>query len=209
MYIPRSFVTNDPEKLHALIRDFNFAILITHTDRAYITHLPFLLDTTKGEHGTLIAHMARANPHWKALGPETESIVLFQGPHCYVSPSWYENQETVPTWNYAAAHVYGNATAVEDAGRLREFTERLIDYHEAPLGRPWDVSKSAPVMDGLLNGIVGVEMEISRIEGKFKFNQNHSTADQRGVIAALEESEGCMESDVARIMRENLGNPRR
>jgi transcriptional regulator len=128
------------------------------------------------------------------------------GPHAYISPSWYREQETVPTWNYAVVHASGAPQLVEDDARLRAMVMRLVENHEAPLGHPWDVRGAESVIDAELAGIVGFEIPIDRLEGKFKLNQNRSREDQEGVVTALEKSSDPVEREVARMMRENLRN---
>lgn len=168
------------------------------------THLPFQVDPDKGKYGTLVSHMARANPHWKTIANPTESLVVFQGPHCYISPAWYEEQVTVPTWNYAAVHTYGTVEFFEDPLKLRCLLEKLVHKYESRRGGLWPISKAAPVMDTYLKAVVGIEIPIDRIEGKFKFNQNLSVEDQAGVVEVLKNSNDSMEASVATIMANNL-----
>src|SRR5262245_9775346 len=138
MYIPNSFREDDQGELYALIRQYNFAILVTQHDGApFATHAPFLLDAERGPHGTLLAHLARANPQWRDFDGEQEALVIFQGPHAYISPSWYEVAPSVPTWNYAAVHAYGRPRIVDDHARLYRFLEALVDTHESAFARPW------------------------------------------------------------------------
>jgi transcriptional regulator len=209
MYNPRSYRNENPGELFALIRRYNFATLFTHRGgESFATHLPFMVDAERGARGTLIAHMAKANPHWRAFAGAPPSLVVFMGPHAYISPAWYEEQETVPTWNYAVVHAGGTPRLVDEEA-LRAMVLRLVDTHEAPLGRPWDLRKAESVMDVELKAIVGFEIPIDRLEGKFKLNQNRSRADQEGVVRALEASADPSEREVARMMRENLRNPSR
>jgi transcriptional regulator len=205
MYTPRSYRNEKLEELFALIRRYNFAPLFTQrAGESFVTHLPFLVDPSRGVNGTLVAHMARANPHWKAFEGAAPSVAVFMGPHAYISPAWYREQKTVPTWNYAVVHVTGTPRIVEDTSQLRAMVMRLVKNHEGPLGNPWDVRKTESVMDVELGGIVGFEIPIDRIEGKFKLNQNRSREDQEGVVAALEASVDASEREIARLMRENL-----
>jgi transcriptional regulator len=207
MYNPRSYRNEDRDELFALIRGYNFATLFTHKGgESFATHLPFMIDAERGVHGTLIAHMARANPHWRAFEGAPPSLVVFVGPHAYISPAWYEEQDTVPTWNYAVAHATGTPRLVTGETELRAMVMRLVDTHEAPLGRPWDVSRAESVIDRELKAIVGFEIPIDRLEGKFKMNQNRSRADQEGVVRALEASGDPAEREIARRMRESLRN---
>jgi transcriptional regulator len=205
MYTPRSFRVEDLEKLHAFIRQFSFGLVFSQADGVPVaTHLPWMVDAKRGEHGTLVAHMARANPQWKSWTPQTELLIVFQGPHGYISPAWYKEDVTVPTWNYSAVHAYGKPKLITGLGELRSMVEALIDVHERPLNYPWDSSKKESVMEVELKGIIGFEIPIDRIEGKWKFNQNRIREDQEGVVRALEKSPHAEYRAVADIMRENL-----
>lgn len=206
MYIPRSHREEDTSLLHDLVRRYNFATLFSWTHEGpAATHVPFELEADRGgPYGTLLAHVARANPHWRSLDGEREVLVAFVGPHAYISPSWYVDPVTVPTWNYAAVHVYGVPRLIHDTARLREHVLRLSRLHEAHLSPPWDPINAEPVLAANLKAIVGIEIPITRIEGKFKFNQNRSREDQAGVAAALERSADPLARAVAEIMRRNL-----
>ncbi|HEU4929892.1 MAG TPA: FMN-binding negative transcriptional regulator [Candidatus Krumholzibacteria bacterium] len=205
VYNPRSYRNENLPELHAFMQRYNFAALFTHKDgRSFSTHLPFMIDPDRGANGTLIAHMARANPHWRAFEGAAPSLVVFMGPHAYISPAWYHDQETVPTWNYTLVHAEGRPRLVEDREHLRAMVMRLVALHESPLGHPWDVAKAEAVMEAELAGIVGFEIPIDRIEGKFKLNQNRSADDRWGVVRALEGSSHPDEREIARLMREQL-----
>jgi transcriptional regulator len=207
MYNPRSYRNENRDELFALIRRYNFATLFTHrAGESFVTHIPFMVDAERGENGTLVSHMARANPHWKAFDGAAPSMVVFMGPHAYISPAWYRQQETVPTWNYAVVHVTGTPTLITDPAALRRIVLELLDHHEGVLGHPWDKRKAA--VDEELPGIVGFEIPIDRLEGKFKLNQNRSREDQEGVVAVLEKSSDATEREVARLMRDNLERER-
>ena len=180
MYIPEAFREQDPEALRALIRGNSFGVLVTQADDGPIaSHLPFLLDAERGEHGVLVAHVARANPHWRCLA-DRESLAIFQGPHAYVSPRWYTTPMAVPTWNYAAVHAYGTARLLEDPAEVMDALERLVRQHD-----PSWVMPEGDFIRKLASGIVAFELPIARLEGKFKLSQNRSEADRRGVAAAL------------------------
>jgi transcriptional regulator len=205
MYVPKAFEESDLNKLHNLILNNNFGILFNQTeDGPFATHLPFMIDAARGEFGTLIAHFAKANSHWQLFDSSQEVLVVFQGPHSYISPSWYENKVTVPTWNYAVTHVYGIPEITHDKEKKRAMVAQLVHYHEADRENPWDIESAEPVMDAELDHIVGFEIPISRIEGKYKFNQNRTLADQTGVAEALQDSVHENESQVASIMNENI-----
>lgn len=203
MYTPRSYRNDNPDELIALMRRYNFATLFTHrAGESFVTHLPFMVDPGRGERGTLVSHMARANPHWKAFEGAPPSVVVFMGPHAYISPAWYRDQETVPTWNYAVVHATGTPRLVMDGPGMRRIVTDLVENHEAPLGHPWDTSQAT--VDDELPGIVGFEIPIDRLEGKFKMNQNRSREDQESVVRALEGSSDATEREIARWMRDNL-----
>jgi transcriptional regulator len=208
MYIPRSFRDDDAGRLHDFIRHYNFGTLFSQTtDGPLGTHLPFLLDAGRGDFGTLIAHVARANPHWRSLDTESDVLVTFLGPHAYISPAWYTDPVTVPTWNYAAVHATGPATTFVEPARLRDHVLRLVQEHEGYIDPPWDAAHAEPILESQLGAIVGIEIRIRRLEGKFKFNQNRSRADQEGVVAALSASPDSRLRDVAGIMQANLQEP--
>ena len=210
VYNPRSFRKESISELHDFVRRYNFAALFTHQNGAsFATYLPFMIDPGRGPFGTLVAHMARANPHWRAFEGAPPSLVVFTGPHAYISPAWYEEQATVPTWNYTLVHASGHVRLVEDVARLREMVMRLVALHETPLGNPWDVRKAESVIDSELKAIVGFEIPVDRLEGKFKLNQNRSVKDRESVIRALEKSPHPDEREVARLMREQIRGPER
>ncbi len=182
MFIPGPFEVTDRETLFDLIEAFPFAILVaTHEDRPFASHIPFTLDR---RNGVLVAHVARANPQGGLCDGSQEMLAVFQGPHGYVSPNWYRPGNAVPTWNYAAVHVYGTPVAVDDPEAIRRHQEALIEAFEGPDGWRMD-SQPARYIDGMLRGIVAFEMRIDRIEGKFKLSQNRSEEDRRQVADAL------------------------
>lgn len=208
MFLPAPFKEDDLNTLHELIRNYNFAVLFSQTNGIpYATHLPFMLDPARGKYGTLIAHMARANPHWKTLNENTEVLVVFQGPHAYISTSWYASEELVPTWNYAAVHAYGTPRLIHEPEALLPIVEELLNYHETPISGEQDLTPHTDVLLPQLKAIVGFEILIERIEGKFKFNQNRSIEDQQGVVDALKNNEDPLIREVSRIMQNNLQKP--
>lgn len=200
MYLPLMFEENDTRRMHALIAEYPFATWITlGSNELLVNHLPFVLDTSRGEHGVLMGHVARANPVWREYSRAQPSIVAFQGPHAYVSPSWYaskaEHGKVVPTWNYAVVHVHGIPRVVEGRQEFLALLERLTDANEASLPSQWKVSDApADFIDKTLNAIVGIEIEIQRIEGKWKMSQNRNNADREGVIAGLQARDASSET---------------
>ncbi len=202
MYIPNSFREADPALLHDVMRRYNFAVLVTqHEGVPFATHLPFLLDTARGPHGTLLAHMARANPQWRDFADQREALVIFQGAHAYISPAWYETMPSVPTWNYAVVHAYGVPRVIEEPDRLYTMLESLVDTHEAARTPPWRMELPADYMDRMMRAIVGFEIEITRLEGKLKLSQNRSEDDRRQVMLELAESDDALSVAVAEMMR--------
>lgn len=192
MYIPASFAEQDRETLYAFIRQHAFGALVTVENGVPVaSHIPFLLDAERGEHGTLVGHLARANPQWRAFAGE--ALVIFAGPHGYVSPRWYAGGPNVPTWNYAVVHAYGAPRIVEEAGALRRVLARLIEVYEAGRPQPWCIDEVPPeLLDKLLGAIVAFEIPVSRLEGKFKLNQNKTAADRAGVVAALSQENAAL-----------------
>jgi transcriptional regulator len=214
MYTPEAFIVDDLSILHADMQQPTLATLITITSNGLVaTHLPILLDSDLGPFGTILGHVSRANLQWQQADPAAEALLIFTGPDTYVSPTWYPaKQETgrvVPTWNYAAIHAYGKLTFFHDTDRLRDIVTRLTNLHEATFPQPWKVSDApAAFIDGQLKAIVGFEMPLLRIEGKRKFNQNRSAADQSGVVQGLRALDDPAKSAVADFM-ETLSKQKR
>lgn len=205
MFTPRTFREEDTSVLHDLMQRYSFATLATWSEEGpAITHVPFMLDRTRGPNGTLITHLARANPHWRKLDGEREALVIFMGPHAYISPAWYANQVTVPTWNYAAVHAHGVPQIVRDPEVLRSQVLRLTDIYEAYVDPPWNRQQMESILPTELQAIVGIEIPILRLVGKYKFSQNRPLEDRVGVIGALEQAPDPMARDVAAIMRDHL-----
>ena len=201
MYLPKSFQIEDLAELHGFMRAYNFASLVTqHQGAPFASHLPFLLDAERGPHGTLLAHMARANPQWRDFANTGEVLVIFQGPHAYISPSWYETHPSVPTWNYAVVHASGVPRIVDEHATLRRMLERLVDTHEAGFAQPWRMDLPPDYLDKMMRAVVGFEIEITRLEGKLKLSQNRSEEDRQQVAQALGQSEHPLDHDVAELM---------
>jgi len=198
MYIPEWFREDDAATLQAFIRAHSFGALVTRGDDApFATHLPFLFDAGRSEYGMLQAHMARANPQWRAFASEQEALVIFQGPHAYISPSWYEAALSVPTWNYAVVHAYGIPRIIEDSQLLYKQLKTLIETYEARFEQPWTFELPQDYIEKMMRGVVGFTLEITRLEGKFKMSQNRTPAEREKVIAALQDEH----KDMAEIMK--------
>ena len=204
MYVPAHFEVTDREKLFAVVRQFSFATVVTQmTGEPFASHLPILLDESDPERPRLIGHLARANAQWKHFGA-TNVLVIFEGPHGYISPAWYETKNAVPTWNYVAVHAYGQATLIGDPNTLQTLVDRTVDYYESGRKQPWKADLPDDFREGLLKAIVGFEIPIERIEGKFKLSQNRPQADLDGSIAGLRASQSADERELADWMeREN------
>lgn len=187
MYIPEAFKVVDAKRLHTVIERHSFATLVTTPDGVpFASHLPLLFDATRGAHGTLIGHMARANPQWQHFRDGREALAIFQGPHGYISPTWYATAPAVPTWNYVAIHAYGIPRLVTDEGELAGRLDELIQKYESALPIPWSGELPAEFKAKLLQAIVGFEIPVTRIEGKFKLGQNRAAADVAKVCSALQ-----------------------
>jgi transcriptional regulator len=195
MYVPKHFSEDDVERLATLIGENGFGAMVTISEgRPFASHIPFIYDRGRN---ALLGHVARANPQWRHFSGGAEVMVLFQGPHAYISPSWYLSPG-VPTWNYAVAHVYGRAQALEDPSRIRAIVEALTDKHEHDNKPPW----AATYDPRMLNAIVGIEVAINEIQGKFKLSQNRSAADRTAVIAKLQASGAGADLALAKLMAE-------
>ena len=196
MYVPDAFRVDDPAVLHAFMRQYSFATLVTAGDPPVATHLPLMLNDAPAPHGSLLGHVARANVQWQTL-TTSRVLAVFSGPHAYVSPTAYGADFAVPTWNYAAVHATGTVRLLE-RDELRAGLDGLVERHE---GSGWTMDWDDARADGMLAAIVGFELVIDRLEGKFKLNQNRPAADREGVIAALQASPHEWERAVADLMR--------
>ena len=203
VYLPPAFTETRDEVLLAHIERHDFGLLVTHGTAGLITsQIPFLAERRDGIF-YLQAHIARANPQGADLDGAGEALAIFPGPHAYISPSWYEAGPAVPTWNYAAVHAYGPARRIDDPVWLCELVRRLSERHESREPAPWDMQAlPEPYVQSMLNGIVGIEIAVSRLEGKFKLSQNRPAADRPRIIAALERRDDPDSQAVARLMRE-------
>ncbi|MHC2086960.1 FMN-binding negative transcriptional regulator [Methylobacterium sp. CM6244] len=196
MYEPPHFRSDDLEAHAALIRACPLGLLVSAGAGGLIANpVPFLLDREAGEAGTLRAHLARANPHWRDLDGLAECLVVFQGPDRYVTPSWYatkrETGKVVPTWNYATVQARGRPRVIEDEAWLRRQIDDLTRMREAGRAAPWSVADAPPAFTAAqIRGIVGIEIPIARLTGKWKVSQNRSEADRAGVAAGLRRDAG-------------------
>jgi transcriptional regulator len=201
VYLPKHFEQTRIEALHALIRAYPFATLVARdADDIVANHLPFEI-VGNALHG----HVARGNELARLDGAEV--LAIFRGPDGYISPNWYpskhETGREVPTWNYAVVHVHGRLRVIDDAIWLRALLEQLTDHHEASQPQPWHVADAPADHTGnLLRAIVGLQLDIERIEGKFKLSQNHPAANRAGVIAGLRQRDGDGDAELADLMQQ-------
>lgn len=187
-YLPSHFEERDLSTLWALIDAHSLATWATTQDGELVVHhVPFRLDRTRGEFGTLVGHVARANPVWRTPQP---SLLVFGGPQAYVSPGWYPSKQVhgkvVPTWNYAVVHARGTPVVLEDAASVLRIVSALTDTHEAAQAHPWQVGDAPPdYVEQMLRAIVGIEIPITQLVGKWKVSQNRSAEDRAGVASGL------------------------
>jgi transcriptional regulator len=201
MYIPSSFRVEDAAKIAAFMRRHSFATLITDDGGApFASHLPMLHRPEGGSHGSLISHMARANPQWQHFVSGREALVVFHGPHSYISPSWYQTEVAVPTWNYAVVHAYGIPKTFSDHERVVSLLRETVATFESAFERPWPGTLPDDYRDKLVQSIVAFDIPITRIEGKFKLGQNRPAADTQGVFDALSRSADADSRALAQMM---------
>ncbi len=193
MYTPTHFSESRVEVMHDLIRAHSLATLVTITANGLTAnHIPLLLSEDPAPYGTLQGHVARANPIWRETVSGREVLAIFQGANAYITPSWYptkqETGKVVPTWNYSVVHAYGTLSVIDDTEWIRSQVERLTAHRESDRAQPWAVS-DAPreYTEKLLTALVGIEIVITRLEGKWKWSQNQSEANQTGVVRGLRE----------------------
>ena len=203
MYVPRHFAQEDVAAAHDLIAANVFATLVTEVSgRLDATHVPVVLDRERGERGTLRFHLARANPTSDALERNDEILMVFVGPHTYISPDWYAAENLVPTWNYAVVHAYGVARRMDDA-ELRQLLDNLSASQENRLPKvAWTTGKMPQALvEKMCKAIVGFELPITELQAKWKLNQNRGADDRIGVVEALEKLGGEANTAVASNMR--------
>jgi transcriptional regulator len=191
-YPSSSFRESRIAALHTAIREIAFGTLITHADGDFaVSHLPFELDAQPAPNGLLLGHIARYNPQWRGIGEiGVPALAIFQGPHAYVSPSWYpgkrEDPRQVPTWDYLAVHASGTLRVFHDEERLYELLRRLVEHNEASRPEPWKITDAPEdYLREQMRYIVGLELRIGKLEGRYKLSQNRDAADQEGARAGL------------------------
>jgi transcriptional regulator len=207
VYLPRHFAETDTEAMHRLIRAFPLGTLITLGDDGLAAnHVPFVLDARAGGHGRLLGHVARNNAVWHDHDPNRDALVVFQSVAAYISPNWYatkrETHEVVPTWNYAVVHVYGRIVVHDDVKWVRGQAGMLTKQQEASQPTPWKMADAPPAYTAAnLEQIVGIEIPIARLVGKFKASQNRRDADRVGAIAGLGETGDPGDAAMAELMK--------
>ncbi len=212
MYLPSYHAQKETAALCALIEAHPLGAWVCQTSTGLVAnHIPFLLDRSLGRSGTLLGHVARANPVWKQLAGDVPSVVLFQGPQSYITPRWYpsksEHGKVVPTWNYAVAHVRGVARAVQDRTWLLDMLTRLTAANEASVDVPWKVSDApAEFIERLMGAIVGIEITIDHIEGKLKASQDEELPDRLATVAGLSAQGSDNARAVAALVQQAMGS---
>jgi transcriptional regulator len=206
LYNPRWFKEDRIDVLQAEITKIGFGTLVTSTPSGILaSHIPMMLDPARGERGTLLGHVARGNAQWRETQTGTEALAIFLGPDAYITPRWYqtkkEDGKVVPTWNYIAIHARGPIAFFEDSTHTKEVVTRLTDHHESAADEPWKVSDApGDYIEAQLRTIVGFEIPISKIEGKWKMNQNRTADDRAGVVAGLDERASLHDLEVSAEM---------
>lgn len=202
MYIPPYYREQDSDKLISFMQAHNFANLVSCANNVpTATHLPFVIEKRE-EKLFLVSHMAKANPQWQGFG-NSELLVIFQGPHAYISPSHYEKQQNVPTWNYIAVHAYGKAKLIEDPKDVWNLMERTIHNFEEKFFEQWK-SLSSEYVNGMLKAIVAFEIEVIRMDGKYKLSQNKTKTEQQNIISSFERSEDSAQKEIAEEMKKKM-----
>ncbi|MEK4426051.1 FMN-binding negative transcriptional regulator [Solibacillus sp. FSL K6-1523] len=201
MYIPKYFEINDQDVIYDFIESYGFATLFSqHKGEPYATHLPLLLNK---DENALYGHFARPNGQWKDAENQ-QVLVVIQGPHCYISPSWYETSKAVPTWNYVAIHLYGEMEIIEDPKVIFDSLNDSVNKYESP-NSPYKLSEIDPsFIEGMSKGIVAFKINITKIEAKAKLSQNHSVERQKLVIEQLERTSDQDNLQIAALMKKNL-----
>lgn len=206
MYVPRHFSIEDRQRLIGFMRANSFALLTTVAGgEPFVSHLPLLYCEDGGPHGRLVGHMARANPQWRHFSAEHQALVVFWGPHAYISPAWYDTPNQVPTWNYQTVHAYGMPRIVADQAEVLATLRQLVDTYEGGFGTPWRMETLPPgLAEGMTRGIVAFEIVIERLEGKAKLSQNKSVKDREQAAARLEALGGEDNKRTAALMRDTI-----
>jgi transcriptional regulator len=209
MYIPKHHEELDLAVLHSLIKAHPLGAWVIQSEgELVVNHIPLLLDARRGKHGTLVGHVARANPAWKSFSTTCNSVVIFQGAESYITPSWYpskhEHGKVVPTWNYAVVHAHGMPRAIGDRDWLLEHLTQLTHEHESKQALPWKLSDAPQdFIRRMMQAIVGIEIPIDKLVGKWKVDQDSADADKLGVVAGLMGRGDSPSKEMAALVRRN------
>ncbi len=212
MYMPSHFEETRVEVLHQLIREHSLAVLVTlGSEGLNANHIPFEIEPAPAPFGTLRGHVARDNPVWRDFSKDVQALLVFQGPKAYITPSWYptkrETGKVVPTYNYIVVHAYGPLRVVEDRAWLRGLVERLTNRHEAARPQPWKITDApGDYIEKMLGAIVGIEVPVAKLLGKWKASQNRPPADRDGVVRGLSEINDADAATMARLVRESANS---
>ncbi|MER1985317.1 MAG: FMN-binding negative transcriptional regulator [Solibacillus sp.] len=204
MYIPKVFEMKDPQEIYRFVKQNSFGTLVSTVEgKLFATHIPILMEQREGGSFILKSHVAKANPQWKEL-QDREVLVMFTGPHAYVSHKWYEEHQSVSTWNYTAVHMYGQVRLIEDEQEFYTLLAQTTEFYgegfdEAPIP-----SLDDRYIQGMMKSIVGFEVEVSEVEAKYKLNQNQSKSRQEKIMAQLEQQNFEDSQHIARLIKKNL-----
>lgn len=210
VYVPKFNEESDIETLHSLVKSKPLGAWSAMADgEIVVNHIPFMLHEGRGELGTLVGHVARPNKIWQSFSADVDSVVVFQGDQAYITPSWYPSKhkhgKAVPTWNYAVVHAHGVPKVIEDCGWLLQHVNELTDLHERDQTLPWKVSDAPDeFIDKLLSAIVGIEIPITKLTGKWKLGQNRPEPDKLGTIAGLMSNEDAQSQGLARMLNQHM-----
>jgi transcriptional regulator len=200
MFVPASFAQHDRAVIFELMRRHSFALLVSQLEGSlFATHMPLLVEADVQPHGRLRGHLARANPQWQELAGQ-EVLVVFSGPHAYVSPTWYEEQNVVPTWNYVAVHAYGKCELVDESTTQQILADYVTTY-ERSLPTPWQLDTESTYFTKLSQAVVGFQITITRLEAKWKLNQNHPQERRERAARHLSECDDADSKTIAELMK--------
>lgn len=186
LYIPKAHLVDDRKFLHDFMDEYSFVELVTASPEIRITHIPVILDRSAGSYGTIYGHISRQNPQSATFDGKHSAVIVFRGPHSYISPTWYAKTDVVPTWNFAVVHASGKLRPIAEKKPLHDLLAKLIRKFEGPESPAYDFNKLPDAYtSGLMTGIIGFELEIERLEGKFKLGQERSDIDKEGVVRNL------------------------
>ncbi|KPB06594.1 FMN-binding negative transcriptional regulator [Bacillus sp. CHD6a] len=204
MYVPKQFRKEETNEIIQFIRANSFGVLFSQHDGVpTATHLPFILSTEEDGSITLLSHMAKANPQWKTLDSK-DALIVFNGPHAYISASWYEEDNSVSTWNYVSAHAHGKVEVIQEDQTLLHILKEATDFYEKELEVPWRLEENLETVKSMLNGIVGLRISVENLQGKWKLNQHHSIERKERVIEQLKKQSQYDSKEIAKLMELEL-----